>query len=1275
MADAQAVIRINIEAAGAESGARRVNQAIGSVGNSSKVAGTANDNHAKSIDRLTRAMNDNAKAGGAVGQVVGEISGRSAAAIPVVGNLVSKLLAMGPVAAVVGAVALGLGAIAVAAVKAAAQVEIWKANLLTMTKSAEAADSAYRELVSFGNNTPFSTEQSVNGFIKMRALGLATSTEIMTSFGNTASAMGKDMTQIVEAVADATTGEFERLKEFGIKAKTEGDKVKFTFQGVTTTVGKNATEIQKYIVGIGNTQFAGAMARQMATAQGAFSQFEDQIFNTLAAMGDGVLNKTVGKVVNAVSSGLAAITPLLSGIMDIVGGLLSYVVDVGSGVFSMFHGGTDGATTFKSALDAVAVGCKFVGETVAVVGSIAGMVFGFIGDAAGMVAGGMRSAFGSAFDWLMPATQSTGQSMSESLVGILRAAQFVAGQLPNIFKVALAELKAAFIQTGAALAAALTGDFSKFSDIDLTFGRTRKVAGAVWNGASRVQQDQKANRKWIDEAAGKSSNGNIDYAAMGKEKPSAGKKDKGASEAERKAKAEKEFWETLKNEAATAELLGIKAEDHKKQLELQKILGRDLNDAELKRLTTATQLVRTNKFIADAAQAHIDAVNDAAIEEELTKKRVAGFTKEQLEQERGVLEFRNKAQAEGVNLQSEAYQAAEKALRTDLARVDANKLLNQQLDRATELAEKYSASYRKQQTSKQDAADRAALEVGRANGSISDAVYKEVIDGMDRAAKETANQFRDEFGQRISDLGDQFEGKFGSAITKLGNFIQSIASAASGKGFSGLGPVGGVLDLFTRKIDGSMTGLGKSIETGVGSFGDKLFQSETWTKPLASMSSGFSDLTKAFDPANGGGLVKGIGNAVGGALSGAQMGGAIAGIGKQLWGNFSTTGSQLGGALGSIGGPLGSAIGSLLGGTIGGLFKKAKWGTASIVNGTVTTNGNKSAYEDNASAAGNSIVSTLDSIASQLGADVGSYNVSLGQYKGKWRVSTIGRTGKLKGGSSRTDIQDFGEDGAEAALRAAIADAISDGAIVGVRASTNVLLKAGDDIEAQLQKALTFENVFKDLKSRLDPVGAALDALGLEFKNLTKIFDEAGATSEEYAQLEQLRTLKLQDIIEEQTSGLRDILDTLNGEASGKSAMALLAEDMATFKSYQADALAGKQVDQTAYATLVDKILGNGQSVYGANSKEYQALIADLKSTTSGFLTNVENAFTGVSSGTDMTAALNNQTAALTANQALGNDYLAQILQELKANGVGGVVTYINGQATYSAVNGKLQYN
>jgi hypothetical protein len=51
----------------------------------------------------------------------------------------------------------------------------------------------------------------------------------------------------VEAFNDAITGEFERLKEFGITAKANGDKVALTFRGQTVEVKKTADGIGEYL--------------------------------------------------------------------------------------------------------------------------------------------------------------------------------------------------------------------------------------------------------------------------------------------------------------------------------------------------------------------------------------------------------------------------------------------------------------------------------------------------------------------------------------------------------------------------------------------------------------------------------------------------------------------------------------------------------------------------------------------------------------------------------------------------------------------------------------------------------------------------------------------------------------------------------------------------------------------------------------------------------------------------------------------------------------------
>lgn len=148
-------------------------------------------------------------------------------------------------------------------------------GLITMTGSAENAAKAFQVLQQFAKETPYGLNQAVEGFTKLVALGLEPSKEALISYGNTAAAMGKDLNQMIEAVADAATGEFERLKEFGIKASQQGDSVSFTFRGVTTTVKKNSEEIQKYLLNIGNTDFAGAMDVRAKTLDGVLSSLSD----------------------------------------------------------------------------------------------------------------------------------------------------------------------------------------------------------------------------------------------------------------------------------------------------------------------------------------------------------------------------------------------------------------------------------------------------------------------------------------------------------------------------------------------------------------------------------------------------------------------------------------------------------------------------------------------------------------------------------------------------------------------------------------------------------------------------------------------------------------------------------------------------------------------------------------------------------------------------------------------------------------------------------------
>lgn len=205
------------------------------------------------------------------------------------------------------------------------EFDVLNAQLITATGSAKDAAIAFGALQDFAATTPYDLQQSVKGFTQLVNLGLTPSEKALKSYGNTASAMGKDLSQMIEAVADASTGEFERLKEFGIKAKSEGDNVSFTFRGVTKTIGKNAAEIESYLMALGTNEFAGAMNERAKTLDGSISNLEDtwdSLFRTVSGSGVGGY---IQKGVDMASDAIQYLIDLISS--GAVGGYLDAFAD------------------------------------------------------------------------------------------------------------------------------------------------------------------------------------------------------------------------------------------------------------------------------------------------------------------------------------------------------------------------------------------------------------------------------------------------------------------------------------------------------------------------------------------------------------------------------------------------------------------------------------------------------------------------------------------------------------------------------------------------------------------------------------------------------------------------------------------------------------------------------------------------------------------------------------------------------------------------------------
>jgi hypothetical protein len=189
---------------------------------------------------------------------------------------------------------LGMAAVAGAGLGVAKFVGVTRefnrisAGLETATGSAKKADIAFEALSDFAQKTPYSLRETTDSFVKLVNFGLTPSERALTSYGDASAALGRNLNQMIEAVADATVGEFERLKEFGVKARVQGDNINFTFRGMSTTVKNNATDIEEYLIRLGEINFAGAMAKRMNTLDGALSNLGDsfdKLMRTIANAG------------------------------------------------------------------------------------------------------------------------------------------------------------------------------------------------------------------------------------------------------------------------------------------------------------------------------------------------------------------------------------------------------------------------------------------------------------------------------------------------------------------------------------------------------------------------------------------------------------------------------------------------------------------------------------------------------------------------------------------------------------------------------------------------------------------------------------------------------------------------------------------------------------------------------------------------------------------------------------------------------------------------------
>ena len=213
-----------------------------------------------------------------------------------------------------------------------AKFEKYQKVLSTALGSEKLAKESMEAIKEMAAKTAFSVDELTDGYVKMVNRGMKPSKAEMIAMTDLAASQGKTFDQLVEAALDAQTGEFERLKEFGIRGKKSGDQVTLSFKGMNKTVKNTPESIQGAIVAFGQMNgVAGQNAKMMETLEGKTSNLGDSFDAMMVGLGTGLrpvfvaildlitkaipLMTFLGKVISSV---LVAAKSLVTGFVEVI---------------------------------------------------------------------------------------------------------------------------------------------------------------------------------------------------------------------------------------------------------------------------------------------------------------------------------------------------------------------------------------------------------------------------------------------------------------------------------------------------------------------------------------------------------------------------------------------------------------------------------------------------------------------------------------------------------------------------------------------------------------------------------------------------------------------------------------------------------------------------------------------------------------------------------------------------------------------------------------------
>jgi len=207
-------------------------------------------------------------------------------------------------------------------VQTSAAFEQLRIRLRVFSGSAEAARARFAELQDYAARTPFALREVVDGFLQLEATNFRPQLDDLRALGDIASASGRSLGELTQALAAVGRGENDPIEGFGFQVRKVGEEVRIEWRDTVRTVENSRTAILAAFVDIARSEqaFEGATEQLADSLTGALSNFGDSLDRLQDRIGRGGLAGAVGDLARSVgaiadqSDGAAAALGALAGL-------------------------------------------------------------------------------------------------------------------------------------------------------------------------------------------------------------------------------------------------------------------------------------------------------------------------------------------------------------------------------------------------------------------------------------------------------------------------------------------------------------------------------------------------------------------------------------------------------------------------------------------------------------------------------------------------------------------------------------------------------------------------------------------------------------------------------------------------------------------------------------------------------------------------------------------------------------------------------------------------